>query len=72
MYFDEASNQKGYGVEIVLVYLDGARASFIVKLNFTITNNVSKYKACIIRFEIALGLGVRRVEIFGDSNLIIS
>ena len=55
MYFDRATNQKGYGVGIVLVSSNDAHAPFVVNLNFIVTNNVNEYKACTIRFEIALG-----------------
>ena len=35
------------------------------------TNNIVEYKACILGLEIALELGIRRMEVFGDSNLVI-
>ena len=34
--------------------LDGARAPFAVKLNFTDTNNVNEYEVCTIGLEMAL------------------
>ena len=34
-------------------------------------NNIVEYEACIIGLEIALDLGVRQLEIHGDSNLVI-
>ena len=34
-------------------------------------NNISEYKACITGLETALDLGVRQLEIHGDSNLVI-
>ena len=36
-----------------------------------LTNNVIEYEACIIGLETTLDLGVRQLEIHGDSNLVI-
>ena len=36
-----------------------------------LTNNVVEYEACITGLEIALDLGVRQLEIHGNSNLVI-
>ena len=35
------------------------------------TNNIVEYEACITGLETALDLGVRQLEIHGDSNLVI-
>ena len=36
-----------------------------------LTNNIVEYEACITGLETALDLGVRQLEIHGDSNLVI-
>ena len=36
-----------------------------------LTNNIVEYEACITGLETALDLGVRQLEILGDSNLVI-
>ena len=36
------------------------------------TNNTAVYEVCIIGMEAALSLGVEKIDIFGDSNLMIS
>ena len=48
MYFNNASNQKGFGVCILPVSLEGAHTQIFVKLDYDITNNVAKYEASII------------------------
>ena len=55
-----------------MVSPDDTRIPLAVRLNFPLTNNTTEYEACISGLEAALELGVKRVEIFGDSNLIIS
>ncbi|XP_058223137.1 uncharacterized protein LOC131332845 [Rhododendron vialii] len=54
LYFDGAANQKGYGIEVLLITPD------------------AEYEACIIGMEAALTLGVEKLEVIGDSNLVVS
>ncbi|RVW44135.1 Transposon Ty3-G Gag-Pol polyprotein [Vitis vinifera] len=35
------------------------------------TNNIVEYEACIFNLETALELGIRQMEVFGDSNLVL-
>ena len=35
------------------------------------TNNIVEYEACILGLETALELGIRQIEVFDDSNLIL-
>ena len=43
-----------------------------VKLNFEVTNNMAEYEACISRMEALRELGVKEVEVFEDSTLVIA
>ena len=72
MYFDGATNQNGSGIGVLLISLKGAHIPFSSKLNFPATNNATEYKACIMDLQVALGLGVKELEVYGDSALIIS
>ena len=38
---------------------------------YSATNNIVEYEACILGLETALELGIRKMEIFGGSNLVI-
>ena len=42
-----------------------------IKLSYECTNNVAKYEACIAGLRVALERGIRRLEVYGDSTLII-
>ena len=35
------------------------------------TNNIVEYEACILGLETALELGIKQMEVFGDSNLVL-
>ena len=72
MHFDRVANQNGYGVRVTLVTPKGVHTSLVVKLKYTSTNDTTKYEAYIIRMEVALSLGVDKIDIFGESSRIIS
>ena len=72
MYFDEATNQNGSGIEVLLISPKGTHIPFSRKLNFPATNNAIEYEICIMGLWAALGLGVKELEVYGDSALIIS
>jgi ribonuclease HI len=40
-------------------------------LHFECTNNTTEYEACILGLEAALELKVRKIDVYGDSMLII-
>ncbi|XP_059597125.1 uncharacterized protein LOC132254755 [Vitis vinifera] len=74
MYFDGVANQLGYGIGVLLVSPQGDHITRSVRLTFPdrhpTTNNIVEYEACIIGLETALELGIRQMEVFGDSNLV--
>ena len=39
--------------------------------HYQLTNNIVEYEACITGLETTLDLGVKQLEIHGDSNLVI-
>ncbi|KAL6318447.1 hypothetical protein AAG906_041213 [Vitis piasezkii] len=65
LYFDGAANQLGFGIGILLISPQGDH------IPRSILNNIIEYEACITGLETALDLGVRQLEIHGDSNLVI-
>ena len=72
MYFDGATNQNGSGIVVLLISPKGAHIPFSGRLNFLTTNNATEYEACTMGLQAALGLGVKELEVYGDSALIIS
>ena len=72
MYFDGVTNQNGSGIGVLLISPKGAHIPFSGRLNFPTTNNATEYQACIMGLQAALGLGVKELEVYGDSVLIIS
>ena len=75
MYFDGAANHSRYGIGILLISPHGNHIPRSVCLAFSdrhpATNNIVEYEACILELETALELGIRQMEVFGDSNLVL-
>nr|XP_023911090.1 uncharacterized protein LOC112022702 [Quercus suber] len=72
MYFDGATNHNGSGIGVLLISSKGTHIPFSGRLNFPATNNAIEYEACIMGLRAILGLGVKELEVYGDSVLIIS
>ena len=74
-YFDGTANQSGFGIGILLISPQGDHIARSVRLVFSyhhrLTNNIVEYEACITGLETALNLGIRQLEIHGDSKLVI-
>ena len=75
MYFDGTANHSGYGIGVLLISPHGDHIPRFVRLAFSdrhpTTNNIVEYEACILGLEMALELGIRQMEVFGDSNLVL-
>ncbi|XP_008223469.1 PREDICTED: uncharacterized protein LOC103323260 [Prunus mume] len=72
LYFDGSSTSKGGGAGAVLVNLEGQAMALSFKLNFLCTNNTVKYEAFIMGMSTAREMGVERIKIIRDSNLVLS
>ncbi|KAL3747664.1 hypothetical protein ACJRO7_016462 [Eucalyptus globulus] len=71
MFFDGAVNLSGSGTGAVLISPDGQHHPVAAKLIFPCTNNVAEYEACILGLQAAIEMGVAKLNVFGDSALII-
>ncbi|XP_034680039.1 uncharacterized protein LOC117910094 [Vitis riparia] len=75
MYFDGATNQSGYEIGVLLVSPQGDHIPRSIHLTFfdrhPITNNIVEYEAYILGLDTSLELGIRQMEVFGDSNSIL-
>jgi ribonuclease HI len=59
--------KKGAGVGLIFVSPLGMRMRYMVCLQFSTSNNMAKYEALINGLRIAVELGIRRLDIRGDS-----
>ena len=75
MYFNGAANHSRYRIGVLLISPYGDHIPRSIRLTFLYrhptTNNIVEYEACILGLEIALKLGIRQMEVFRDSNLVL-
>ncbi|XP_074324084.1 uncharacterized protein LOC141661003 [Apium graveolens] len=72
LYFDGASKINSSGAGLVLQIPDGLLIEYAMKLNFLTTNNEAEYEALIAGLGLAGTLGVKNLEVSGDSKLVVS
>ena len=68
MYFDGSLMKKGAGAGLVFVSPLGACMRYMVCIHFPSSNNVAEYEALINGLLIAIELGIRRLDVRGDSS----
>ncbi|XP_010046469.2 uncharacterized protein Mb2253c-like [Eucalyptus grandis] len=71
MYFDGVVNLAGSGTGAVLISPDGQHYPVAAKLTFPCTNNIAEYEACILGLQAAVDMKIRKLQVYGDSALII-
>ena len=50
----------------------GSHIPFTARLTIGCTNNMAKYKACIMGLEEALDLIIKVLDVYGDSGLVVN
>jgi ribonuclease HI len=71
MYFDGSVMKEGAGVGLVFISPQGMRMEYMVRLHLPASNNATEYKALINGLQIAVALGIKRLEIRCDSELVM-
>jgi hypothetical protein len=71
MYFDGACSKEGSGAGIVFISPTKEVIPMSYKLEFDTTNNISEYEALLLGLKAARDMGVDKLSVFGDSELII-
>ncbi|XP_019155716.1 PREDICTED: uncharacterized protein LOC109152471 [Ipomoea nil] len=72
MYFDGAAHKEGAGAGVVFVAPEGEVLPYSFTLTERCSNNVAEYQALILGLEIAADMKQLRVNIYGDSKLIVN
>lgn len=71
MHFDGSLIRQGAGVGLVFTSPHGMKIRYAIRLHFPASNNVAEYEALVNGLKIAVELGVKRLEIRGDSQLVV-
>ena len=70
MYFDGSSTFQGGGIRVVL-RSPREEHTFAYKLHFPCSNNEAEYEAVLVGLKVDRRLGIKRLKLFGDSELVI-
>jgi ribonuclease HI len=71
MYFDGSVMKEGDSVGLVYISPLGMRMEYLVRLHFPASNNATEYEDLINGLRIVIELGIKRLEIRGDSELVV-
>jgi ribonuclease HI len=71
LFFHDSECREGQGVGVVLIAPRGAVLEQSVHLEYFCTNNQAGYEAILLGLQILSSMGVRQVEAFGDSLLVM-
>ena len=71
MYFDGSLMKTGAGADLLVISPLGIHMRYVIRIHFATSNNVAEYEALVNGLRIAIELGVRRLDVRGDSQLVI-
>ena len=71
MYVDGATNQRGFGVGLVLITLERATIEKSLRLGFSATNNKAEYEVLLQGMAMVQKMGGKVVEMFSNSRLVV-
>ncbi|KAI5007751.1 hypothetical protein ZWY2020_008799 [Hordeum vulgare] len=72
MFFDGSNMLNGSGAGVVLVSPKGDKLNYVLEIHFDTSNNKAKYEALLYEFRKAISLGVQRLMVYGDSDLVVN
>src|ERR1041385_6190228 len=72
MFFDGSNMLHGAGAGVVLVSQRKDETRYVLQIHFPATNNEAEYEALLYGLRMAISLGIRRLMVFGDSDLVIN
>src|SRR3954449_1357610 len=71
MHFDGSKNLEGCGAGVVHTSPKNEKLSYVLQIHFMASNNVAEYEALVHGLKVAREIGIRRIQCFGDSDLVV-
>jgi ribonuclease HI len=71
LYFDGSVMKIGAGAGLLFVSPLGEHMRYAVRLHFPASNNMAEYEALLCGLKIAIEIGIKRLNVRGDSQLVI-
>jgi ribonuclease HI len=75
MYFDGSFSYEGTGAGMLIISPTGEHLKYVVQMDFSngqSTNNTAEYKRLLTGLRAAACLGVKRLVVSGDSQLVVN
>ena len=63
--------ETGAGAGLLFISPLGKHMRYVIRLHFPASNNIAEYEALLSGLRIAIELGVKRLDVRGDSQLVI-
>jgi ribonuclease HI len=71
LHFDGSVMKTGAGVGLLFISPLGKHMRYAVRLHFHASNNMAEYEALLCGLRIAIETGIKRLDVRGDSQLVI-
>jgi ribonuclease HI len=71
LYFNGSVMKTGAGAGLLFVSPLGEHMRYAVRLHFLVSNNMAEYEALLCGLKIAIEIGVKRLDVRGDLQLVI-
>lgn len=71
LHFDGSKMKNGLGAGIVLTSPKRDQLKYVLQIHFAASNNVAEYEALVHGLRMAKEIGIRRIQCFGDSDLVV-
>ena len=71
MHFDGSKREAGAGAWVILTSPQGDNMKYVLRMKFRPSNNEAEYEARIHGMRMAKICGAARLDIYGDSNLVV-
>ena len=72
MHFDGSKRKDGAGAGVILTSPQGDKLKYILRMQFTASNNEAEYEALLHGMRMAKACGAKRLIIYGDSKLVVN
>jgi ribonuclease HI len=72
MYFDGSLNLEGARAGVLLISPTGEQLKYILQIFWKVSNNEAEYEALLHGLCLAASLGIKRLQVYGDSAMFIN
>ena len=72
IHMDGSSNKQAGGADVVLHSLEGDEIEWIVRFDFSTTNNEAEYEALVVGLDLVKAAGAISVIVYYDSQVVTS